>query len=84
MAKIDSLTINKNYGGNGIETADTWIFGPLPRQLSYPAVANADVASAARDLREPDHGSADGIARRIRAASRIKFGFRIISVDFVC
>ena len=50
MAKIDSLTINKNYGRSGIETADTLIFGPLLRQLSYPAVANADVASASRGL----------------------------------
>ncbi len=38
---------------------------------------------APRDAREPDHSFADGIERRIFAASRIKPGFRIIFV-FVC
>lgn len=68
----------------GIEPPDTWIFSPLLcGEPSYLAVANVDIASAARDLPE-DHRCADGIARRIRAASRIKFGFRIISVGLVC
>src|SRR4030095_8015086 len=50
MAKIDSRTITKDYGWGRNRTADTWIFSPLLCQLSYPAVANADVASASRGL----------------------------------
>jgi hypothetical protein len=36
----------------GIEPPDTWIFSPLLCQPSYLAVANVDIASAARDLPE--------------------------------
>ena len=37
----------------GIEPPDTWIFSPLLcGEPSYLAVANVDIASAARDLPE--------------------------------
>ena len=86
--------LRKIMAGSGIEPPIRGFFDPLLCQLSYSPVSGQSQRArfsrrswrriVSRDQCEPDHGSADGMARRIRAASRIKFGFRIISVGFAC